>query len=113
MLMPVVLVLIMAMVQVALGWHARSVVEAAASDALIVAQADGGTEDDAGLAARSILEGSTDRLLSEVSIEVDRGLDVTTVSIRAHVTSVLPFAPVVVHAEASGPTERFRSEVGP
>lgn len=108
--MPVVLTLILVMVQVALTWHAKTIIDAAASDGLIAAQVDGGTEADGQEAATRLLSSSTGQLLTDVSITIDRRPEATSVNVEAKVTNVLPFLPVTVHAVASGPTERFRSE---
>lgn len=108
--MPVVLTLILVVVQVALAWHAKTMVDAAASDAVLATQVEGGTEQDGRDAAAALLGGSTDQLLSEVDVEVTRSADVATVRVRARVANVIPFIPVIVHATAAGPTERFRSE---
>ena len=108
--MPVVLTLILVVVQVALSWHAKTMVDAAASDALVATQVDGGSPDAGRDAAADLLAGSTDQLLSEVDVAVTRTADTSTVRVQARVATVIPFLPVYVHASAAGPTEGFRSE---
>ena len=108
--MPVVLTLILVVVQVALAWHAKTMVDAAASDAVVATQIEGGSEQDGRDAAADLLGGSTDQLLSEVEVDVTRTADISTVRVQARVANVIPFIPVIVHATATGPTERFRSE---
>lgn len=109
-LMPVVLFLIMAMVQAALTWHAKTLVDAAASDGLIAVQVDGGTEADGETAVAQLLNPSSQRLLSEVTVHASRSGESSTVNVEARVVNVIPLLPIRVHATATGPTERFRSE---
>lgn len=108
--MPVVLTLVLVVVQVALSWHAKTLVDAAASDALVATQIDGGTEQAGRDAANDLLAGSTRQLLTEVTVNVSRAPDTSSVQVQARVSNVIPLLPVYVHASATGPTERFRSE---
>jgi len=110
--MPIVLFMIMVVVQMALTWHAKTVVDAAASDGLASAQVENGT-DQAGIdAANNLLAGSSEQLLTDIDITVDRQAETTSVRIQARVTNVVPFAPIYVDATASGPTEHFRPGTG-
>ena len=106
--MPIVLTLILVVVQLGLAWHAKTIVNAAASDGLAATQVDGSTSEAGDDAVRNMLAGSTDQLLSDVTVTVDRHGDTSTVHIEARVANVVPLLPIYVHATASGPTERFR-----
>lgn len=108
--MPVVLTLILVVVQTALTWHAKTLVDAAASDAVVATQVEGGSEQAGQDAAADLLAGSTDQLLSDVDVEVTRTAETSNVRVQARVANVIPFIPVTVRATATGPTERFRSE---
>lgn len=110
--MPVVLFMIMVVVQMALTWHAKTVVDAAASDALAAAQVDNGSNQAGIDTANNLLAGSQ-QLLTDVGITVDRQAETTNVRIQARVTNVVPFAPIYVHATASGPSEHLRPGTGP
>lgn len=112
-MMPVVLTLLLVLVQSSLSWHARSVLEAAASDGLVAAQTDGGNEEAGRQAVSSILSGSDSGLLRAVDVQVERGDELTTVRVEADVVRLLPIVTSRVRAEASGPTERFRSDTEP
>ena len=108
--MPVFLFMLLVVVQMALSWHAKTMVEAAASDALAATQVDGGSEQAGVDTANGLLAGSTNHLLTELEITVDRRAQTTDVVVRARVTNVVPLVPIYVNAAASGPTERFRPE---
>lgn len=96
-------------VQVALAWHAKTVVSGATADALQAAQVDGGSEADGLAAAERTLAGSRERLLTDVAVDVERGTDTTTVTIVAHIHRVFPLTSNTITVVATGPTERFRS----
>jgi len=108
--MPVFLTLVLVVVQVALAWHAKTIVDAAASDALVATQVEGGSEAAGRDAANDLLEPSSSQLLRQFQISIDRTADVTTVQVQAKVTNVVPLLPVTVRSTASGPNERFRSD---
>jgi hypothetical protein len=108
--LPVVLTLILVVVQLALAWHAKTLVDAAASDGLIATQVDRGSPAAGRDAANRLLSSSTNALLTDVHIDARREATSSQVTIDARVTNVVPLLPIVVHAVAQGPTERFRSD---
>jgi Flp pilus assembly protein TadG len=102
-------VMVFLVIQVAVLFHARSVVSAAAQDAVRAAQVENANESDARDAAAQILGGSTG-LLNNESVVVSSSGDFVTVTITADVTPVVFGLTGPVTATASGVVERFRSQ---
>lgn len=96
-------------IQVALVFHARSVVSAAAQDGLRAAQAENATDQDARDATAQILAGSAG-LLSDETVVVSRSGEFVTVQVSAKVSSVALGLEGPVTASASGVRERFRPQ---
>lgn len=96
-------------IQVALLFHARSVVTAAAQDGVRAAQVENATTADAQNAASQILSGST-ALLNNESVVVTESGDFVTVTVTADVTAVVFGMTGPVTASASGVIERFRPQ---
>ena len=111
-LIPVVLVMVMVVIQMALVFHARSVITAAATDAARAAQAEGGTEGDGQAVARQLLAGS-ESLVSGTTIDVDRSSGRVAVTIDAHVVSLIPGWTLSISAHSEGPIEEFRTGTTP
>jgi Flp pilus assembly protein TadG len=104
---PVLLVMLMLVVQFALAAHADHTVTAAAQEASVAAQREGGTDEDAVAAATEVI-GNAD-LLREVDITVASDPDSVEVTVRAKVDSVVPGFPAMnVTGKSAGPRERFR-----
>ena len=102
-------VMVFFVIQVALLFHARSVVSAAAQDGVRAAQVENATAADAQSAASQILGGST-ALLNNASIAVDQSGEFVTVTVTAVVTPVVFGMSGPVTASASGVIERFRPQ---
>jgi len=102
--------LVLFVLQVALAFHARSVVIAAAQDGLRAAQLEGSQPEQATQAAAAVLAGSR-QLVREpvITIEAD-GRSSLRVSVHGEVVRLVPFWDGAVHAQVSGPVERFRPE---
>ena len=104
---PVLLVMLMLVVQFALAAHADHTVTAAAQEASVVAQREGGTDEDAVVAAQEVI-GDGD-LLRDVDIAIAADVDAVEVTVRAKVDSVVPgFPAMTVSGKSAGPRERFR-----
>jgi hypothetical protein len=104
---PVLLLMLMLVVQFALAAHADHTVTAAAQEASVAAQREGGTDDDAVAAAHEVI-GDGD-LLREVDVAVVSDADAVEVTVRAKVDSVVPGFPAMsVTGKSAGPRERFR-----
>lgn len=96
-------------IQVALLFHARSVVSAAAQDAVRAAQVENATTADAQTAAAQILAGS-DALLDDPAVVVTTNGEFVTVTITAEVAPLVFALDGPVTATASGLVERFRPQ---
>ena len=103
---PLLIFMFMLVVHYAMLSHADHVVTAAAQDASIAAQAEGGTPQDAEEAAREIL--GDGRLLHDINVAVERTPDTVKVTVTAGIDGVLPGMPSSVRGESSGSRERFR-----
>lgn len=103
------LFLVLFTIQVGLTFHARTVVNAAAQDAVRAAQLENATVADGEVAAAEILAGSTG-LLSDIDISSERTPATVTVTITADVLSLVPFWNGTTSGAASGPRETFRPE---
>ncbi len=98
-------------IQVAVGFHARSVVTAAAQDGVRAAQVENATTGDAIAATNQILNGSTG-LLVDTTVSASRSGDQVTVTVTSGFRSLIPGIGLdgPVTATASGPVERFRPQ---
>lgn len=96
-------------IQVAVGFHARSVVTSAAQDGVRAAQVENATNADAVAAANQILNGSSG-LLEGQTVSAVRNGDQVTVRVTSNFSSLIPGLNGPVTATASGPVERFRSQ---
>lgn len=105
-LLPAVLAAVLLVLHVGLVRHARSLVHAAAAEALIAASVEGGTEASARAAAETTL--SLAPGLTSGDVDVDLGERTVTVTVTATVAGPLPVADTF-SVTVSGPVERFRS----
>jgi len=108
-----IMVLVTLVIQTALVQHARTVVDAAAADGLAAAQTDEGSSYDGEQAAERTLAGSRERLLTDVTITVDRNQNTTTVTVTGTVIRLVPFANPNIRSQVTGITERFRPSTDP
>lgn len=107
-LMPAVLLAVLVSVQVALFFHARQVVEAAAQEGLEAAQAEAATADVGRVEAESFLGDAGG--IREAVVAVTRTASEVVVQVRGAAPNVLPFSVWTVEASATGPVERFIAE---
>jgi Flp pilus assembly protein TadG len=96
---------LMLIVQYGLWWHAKQVADAAAAEAVDVAQTPDGTAAEGDAAARDFLTESGN--LRNVAVTVDRGVDVVTVQVQADAPRLVPGWSWGVTARAQAPVERF------
>ena len=95
---------LMLIVQYGLWWHAKQVADAAAAEAVDVAQTVDGTAADGEAAALSLLDTSGN--LSGVSVSVDRGADVVTAEVQGDAPKLVPGWGWGVTARSQAPVER-------
>jgi hypothetical protein len=103
--LPAVLVLFFAVVQISLWFYARSVATTAARHGLDAARIETGTQGD-GEATASQFLGQVGGL-RDATVAVDRGAEEATITVTGHAVELLPFfeAPITVTLDA--PVERF------
>jgi Flp pilus assembly protein TadG len=95
---------LMLIVQFGLWWHAKQVADAAAAEAVDVAQTPDGTAAGGEAAALSLLDASGN--LSSVSVSVDRGTDVVTAEVQGDAPKLVPGWGWGVTARGQAPVER-------
>lgn len=107
-LMPVLLALVLAPMQVGLWWHAKQAAEVAAEEAVNAAKGSGGNTVDGERGAAAILGQAGN--LRNVTVDVQRSADTVTVDIHGELGfSIFPGG-WTVHAQATAPIERFVPE---
>lgn len=107
-LFPVVLLWLMLIVQYGLWWHAKQVANAAAAEAVAVAQVPTGTEADGDAAARRFVDQSGN--LTNVTIVVSREPDLVVVEVRGDAPRLVPGFEWSVTARSYAPVERYVPE---
>ncbi len=107
-LFPAVLVWLMLIVQYGLWWHAKQVANAAAAEAVDVAQLPGGTAADGEAAAHGFLDQSGN--LTAVTVIVDRTPTIVTAEVGGRAPRLVPGFDWSVTARSQGAVERFIPE---
>ena len=107
---PVLLLALMLVVQLALMFHARNLVTAAAQDGVLAAKAETGSEATARAAAEAILDEAGASMLTDHAVTVRRDDDRARVRVTGSVIALVPGLALDVHGEAEAPIERFRNE---
>jgi Flp pilus assembly protein TadG len=109
-ILPVVLLTVMVVVQLALAYHARQVVTAAAQDAALAATAQGADADIADTTARHVLDRAGAGLLHDPNVAVTADADRVHVTVSGNVASVVPGMEFTVTGTSDSPTEHFRPQ---
>lgn len=107
-LMPVLIVMLLAPIQVGLWWNARHVADAAVEEAVDVAQVEASNEAEGRDAALELLAQAGN--LGDASVVVRRGIDDVVAEVRGRSPQVIPFIDWGVTSRAAGPIERFVPE---
>ena len=111
---PVLLLIVTALLQYGLWFHARSLAQAAAAEAVAAARAHGATLDAGRARAEAfLLSHAADTVLDPtVTVTAPTGGHVTA-EVRGHAVSLLPFlSGPAVQQSAQGPVERFTTAGG-
>jgi Flp pilus assembly protein TadG len=95
---------LMLIVQFGLWWHGKQVADAAAAEAVDVAQTPDGAAADGEAAALSLLDASGN--LAGVSVSVDRGVEVVTAEVQGDAPQLIPGWGWGVTARSQAPVER-------
>jgi hypothetical protein len=109
---PVMLLLIVAVIQTALVWHAHDLVVAAAHKGLDTARLDGGTPAAAEQQARAMLGHAAGTLLNSVVVDVTATATQVRVHVRGTVIGPLPGVHIPVDETLTGPREQFVPDTG-
>lgn len=110
---PVVLLMVFAMVQGVIYYHAQNVARSVANGAVQAARLETGTEADGYAEAAARLDRGRD-VFASVDVFVDRGEEVATATVVGLAPSLVPgFRGLRVEQTATGPVERFTPAVGP
>lgn len=104
---PLLLLMLLAIVQFALWSHATHIAQAAASQGLAAARAQGGTAAAGSASAQQVLDQLARGPLTGSIVNADRTATSASVRISGTAASVVPFLSLPVHAETAGPVERF------
>ena len=103
--LPAFMALLMAIVQMAVYFHAEHITVAAAAEAVATAGVDGGTSDDGRAEATRIVSATASGFLSNPAVHVTRDAKVVKVQVSGHVVSVVPFLHLTASSTAYGPVE--------
>jgi Flp pilus assembly protein TadG len=104
-LAPALLLWLMLIVQYGLWWHAKQMANAAAAEAVDVAQVPGGTAEAGEASARSYLRKAGN--LGNVVVAVERSTDTVTVEVRGSAPQLVPILSWSVVTRSQAPVERF------
>jgi len=102
-LLPLMLLLLMAVVQVGLWFHVRAVMTTAANKAVDATRSDAATTADGEQAATEFLTHTA--ALDDIVIDVDRGPEGARAEISGEVVSLMFGAPITVTVVAEAPIE--------
>ena len=105
--LPAVILFTMLVVQWALLWHGRHVVESAVQDGVRAARAYQATAGDGQRSAQTYLQAVAPTLVTAPQVQVSRTATTVTVRIRAGVISVIPGGAFQVEESGTAPVERF------
>jgi len=105
--LPAVFFLLMFIVQWAIVWHLRDVVQSAAQNGLRSAQTYNSTASIGRQDAENYLRQVAPTALSNPQVDVQRTPSQVSVKVRANVVSVIPFGSFTVTASAAGPVEDY------
>ncbi len=105
--LPALVLMCMIVVQYALLWHGRHVLEAAARDGVEAARGYQATAGAGKAAASSYIAAVAPKLITGPAISVSRSATTVTVTIRAKVLQVIPMGSYAVSETVTGPVERF------
>lgn len=108
---PLLLLMVMAIVQFALWSHAIHIAQAAAAQGLAAARVQDATAPRGDAAARHLLDQLGRGPLTHTRIDATRSGDAVFIRVSGDASAVIPFLHLPVHAEATGPVERFMPDL--
>lgn len=108
---PLLLLMVMAIVQFALWSHATHIAQAAAAQGLAAARAQDATTAQGDAAAQRLLGQLGRGPLTHIRIDTTRSGDTMVIRVSGQASAVIPLLHLPVHAEATGPLERFSPDL--
>jgi Flp pilus assembly protein TadG len=108
---PLLLLMVMAIVQFALWSHATHIAQAAAAQGLAAARAQDAPLAQGDTAAQGLLDQLGRGPLTNARVEATRSGDAVVIRVRGQASAVIPLLYLPVHAEATGPVERFSPDL--
>jgi Flp pilus assembly protein TadG len=111
---PLLLLLLLALMQLALWTHAEIIADAAASHALDAARVQGGSVAAGDASATAVLTQLSHGILLDPHVQVTRTTQSAAVTITGHAVSVIPIPGITlpVRASLTGPAENFTAAGG-
>lgn len=107
---PLLIVLLFAIVEFALWSQATQIAQAAAAQGVAAARVQDGTAAAGNTTAQRVVDELGRGPLTEVRIDAQRTTQSASVQVSGVVLSVIPMLRLPVHAEATGPVERFLAD---
>lgn len=106
-LTPVLLLLILAVIQTALWFHARQVALAAAQEGARVLRSEAGTEALAKQKAEAMAQQIGGNVIENILVAADREAGMATVTVIGEAVEIVDFITLTVSATSRGPIESF------
>src|SRR5438309_6726946 len=107
--MPVLLLLITAIVQFAIWYHAAHVALAAAQDGARAARVEAGTDADGEARANQLLDQLGHGVLNAANVSVSRDAQTVRVEVHGYAPQLVPLLRLPVNAVSVGSIERFHA----
>lgn len=108
---PLLLFMVMGIVQFALWSHATHIAQAAAAQGLAAARVQDATPARGEAAARALLDQLGRGPLTHPRIDAAHSGDAVVIRVSGNSSAVIPFLHLPVHAEATGPVEKFSPDL--
>jgi len=114
-LFPVTLLIVFAIVQFGVWYHASDVARAAAEEGVRAARVEGGTAQAGADRANQVLDDNARSLILDRRVVPSRDANVARLEISGRSVRIVPIPLLVlpVHAVAQSPVERFRADSAP
>jgi Flp pilus assembly protein TadG len=106
---PVLMVLVLAVIQFGLWFHAVHVAEAAAQEGVRAARVLDGTAEVGRQRAEAFMAANAPTLVPAASVTATRNTDWARVEVKGRVRALVPGLDLAVRSWAESPTERFRA----
>ncbi len=108
---PLLLLMVMGIMQFALWSHATHIAQAAAAQGLAAARVQDATPARGEAAARELLDQLGRGPLTHTRIDTTHSGEAVVIRVSGDTSAVIPFLRLPVHAEATGPVEKFSSDL--